>query len=244
MEIMTGFIENEKIRLNDIAGKSKYAGVNAYTIKYSGTLFLKYMQKGNVLEMGPAEGLMTDILYPYFPDYTIVDGAEKFVNKLKKKYPKIKGYISLFENYESSGKYQNIILGHVLEHVEDPVVILKKCAELLKPNGRIMAAVPNCNSIHRQAAVMMGLLSSTDELNEMDRYHGHRRVYSHEKLKENFIKAGLDIKKCGGYWLKPVSNKQIEESWNTMMIEAFMELGEKYPDIAAEIYIIAEQNIN
>ena len=173
---MTGFIENEKIRLNDIAGKSKYAGVNAYTIKYSGTLFLKYMQKGNVLEMGPAEGLMTDILYPYFPDYTIVDGAEKFVNKLKKKYPKIKGYISLFENYESSGKYQNIILGHVLEHVEDPVFILKKCTELLKPNGRIMAAVPNCNSIHRQAAVMMGLLSSTDELNEMDRYHGHRRV--------------------------------------------------------------------
>lgn len=106
--------------------------------------------------------------------------------------------------------------------------------------GRILAAVPNCNSIHRQAAVKMGLLSSAKELNDMDRYHGHRRVYSYREFKEDFMAAGLSVKKSGGYWLKPLSNKQIEETWDPAMIESFMELGECYPDIAAEIYVVAE----
>jgi hypothetical protein len=39
--------------------------------------------------------------------------------------------------------------------------------------------------------------------------------------------------------LKPVSNKQIETSWNPEMLNAFMKLGERYPDIAGEIYVIA-----
>ncbi len=106
--------------------------------------------------------------------------------------------------------------------------------------GAILAAVPNCNSIHRQAAVEMGLLSSADELNDTDRKNGHRRVYSCEKLEADFQAAGLAIKKRGGYWLKPLSNIQIEQTWDEAMIRAFMKLGERYTKIAAEIYVIAE----
>lgn len=238
---MGSFAENEITRLEGIAAVSKYAmGANAYMIKYSGELFLRHMQEGNVLEMGPAEGLMTDILYPHFPDYTVVDGAEKFVSSLRGRHPGIQGYVSLFEDFESAEKYRNIILGHVLEHVEDPVLILKKCRALLAEGGRVLAAVPNCNSIHRQAAVIMGLLSASNELNGTDRCHGHRRVYSYGELKADFMAAGLSIKKSGGYWLKPLSNRQIEGAWDGAMIGAFMELGERYPDIAAEIYVVAE----
>lgn len=238
---MSSFSESEKKRLDNIADVSRYAmGANVYAIRHGGKLFLKYMQEGNVLEMGPAEGVMTDILFPHFSDYTVVDGAEKFVNAIVDRHPGIKGHVSLFEEFNSTEKYRNIILGHVLEHVEDPVAILRKCAEFLDIGGRILAAVPNCNSIHRQAAVTMGLLSSTKELNETDRYHGHRRVYDYEEFQADFEAAGLSIKESGGYWLKPVSHRQIEETWNSEMIEAFMELGEHYPDIAAEIYVVAE----
>lgn len=135
---MSSFTESEKTWLDNIADVSRYAmGANAYTIRHSGKLFLKYMQEGNVLEMGPAEGVMTDILFPHFPDYTVVDGAEKFVNAILDRHPGIKGYVSLFEEFESPEKYRNIILGHVLEHVEDPVAILRKCAGLLDMGGRI-----------------------------------------------------------------------------------------------------------
>ena len=99
--------------------------------------------------------------------------------------------------------------------------------------------MPNANSLHRQAAVLMGLLGSTKQLNETDKLIGHRRVYDLNTLQEDFLKADLKIICSGGYWLKPVSNAQIESSWNDEMIDAFLKLGEKYPDIAGEIYIVA-----
>ena len=35
------------------------------------------------------------------------------------------------------------MLGHVLEHVEDPVAILQRVKMWLNANGRVFAAVPN-----------------------------------------------------------------------------------------------------
>lgn len=232
--------EVEEKRLDEIASKSTYSfGVNEYMIKYSGQLFLRNMVEGSVLEMGPAEGVMTDILVQHFADYTVVDGAKVFVDNIKKRHSDIQGEVCCFEDFNPERKYNNIILGHVLEHVENPVQILKKCRFLLEEGGKIVASVPNCNSIHRQAAVKMGLLDHVNDLNEADLHHGHRRVYSFQEFINDFENADLSIKKSGGYWFKPMSNKQIEETWTADMIWAFMELGEQYPEIAAEIYVVA-----
>jgi hypothetical protein len=39
--------------------------------------------------------------------------------------------------------------------------------------------------------------------------------------------------------IKPISNAQIEETWTSEMLDAYMILGERYPEIAGEIYIVA-----
>jgi len=49
----------------------------------------------------------------------------------------------------------------------------------------------------------------------------------------------MTVEAFGGYWMEPVSLRQIEESWTPAMLEAFMTLGEWYPDIAGEIYVVA-----
>jgi hypothetical protein len=85
----------------------------------------------------------------------------------------------------------------------------------------------------------MGLLDFEESLNETDRHHGHRRVYNPETFRHDFHSAGLVIDCFGGYWMKPVSNKQIESHWTNDMLSSFMKLGERYPDIAGEIYIVA-----
>jgi 2-polyprenyl-3-methyl-5-hydroxy-6-metoxy-1,4-benzoquinol methylase len=126
-----------------------------------------------------------------------------------------------------------------LEHVLDPVDILSRARRWLGTNGRVMAAVPNSRSLHRQAAVLMGLLPFEESLNEADIHHGHRRVFNPETFRDCFREAGFAIEIFGGYWLKPVSNKQIESSWSPEMLDAFMKLGERYPDVAGEIYVIA-----
>lgn len=182
---------------------------------------------------------MTDMLVPIVDDLTIVEGTKIFSDNLKNKFPRTNVYCSLFEDFKTDRKFDTIIMGHVLEHVEDPVEILKNAKNWLKDDGIIFAAVPNSHSIHRQAAVIMGLQEKENSMSDLDIRHGHRRVYSIDKFKNDFLDAGLKIKECGGYWLKPVSNKQMEESWSQEMVDAFMKLGEKYPDIAAEIYIVA-----
>ncbi len=232
--------ESELERVVEHSSISHYSeGVMHKATEYCGEIFRRHLRQGSVLELGPAQGVMTDLIYPYFPDYTVVDGADFFIKHLREKFPQIKGVVSLFENFVPEQKYNNIILGHVLEHVMDPVQILKLCSQWLSDDGVIVSAVPNSNSIHRQVAVIMGLLDDEKQLNETDIKNGHRRVYDIETLTNDFIEAGLKIVKTGGYWLKPVSNAQINRNWDDLMIDGFLKLGEKYPEIAGEIYVIA-----
>jgi 2-polyprenyl-3-methyl-5-hydroxy-6-metoxy-1,4-benzoquinol methylase len=232
---------NEKVRLESISNVSLYsAGVNSASIRYSFKIAERHMVGDTILELGPAEGVMTELLAATGKKLTLVEGSALFCDSLRRRFPDANTVNALFEEFESSELFDNIILGHVLEHVEDAVDILSRAKQWLKPGiGRLFAAVPNARSLHRQAAVIMGILREEDALNEMDMHHGHRRVFNPETFRNAFARAGLKIEIFGGYWMKPLSNAQIEASWTPEMVEAFMALGERYPDIAGEIYIVA-----
>jgi 2-polyprenyl-3-methyl-5-hydroxy-6-metoxy-1,4-benzoquinol methylase len=237
--------QTEKARLESISNVSLYcAGVNSDTIKYSFKIAQRHMVGDSILEMGPAEGVMTELLAATGKKLTLIEGSGLFCVDLRRRFPQANTIHSLFEEFEPNELFDNIILGHVLEHVEDPVDRLSRAKRWLKPGvGRIFGAVPNARSLHRQAAVIMGILREEDALNEMDIHHGHRRVFNPESFRKAFSQAGLKIEIFGGYWMKPVSNAQIEASWTPEMLEAFMVLGERYPDIAGEIYIVATRSI-
>jgi 2-polyprenyl-3-methyl-5-hydroxy-6-metoxy-1,4-benzoquinol methylase len=229
--------------LKEISKNYSYSdGVMSNSINYSYNIFCRYANKGSILELGPAEGVMTDLIMKDFVDITVVEGSEIFCIELKKKYPTLKVINSLFESYLPDFKFDNIILGHVLEHVESPKDLLKKLKQWLNPKGVIFASVPNALSLHRQAAVLMGLLENESSLNLSDINHGHKRVFNLNDFINLFLVSDLNITKYGGYWLKPLSNIQIEESWSQEAIKAFMILGEKFPEIAAEIYVVASNN--
>jgi hypothetical protein len=233
-------IKEELNNLETIAKDSWYCrGISRAPTEYCCNIFTRYLIPGSILELGPAEGVMTDLLDKITQDLTIVEGAESFYLDLQLRFPKATVVHSLFENFSPNVKYDNIILGHVLEHVDDPVKIISLASNWLSDRGRILASVPNSQSLHRQAAVIMGLLSFEEELNESDLHHGHRRVFNPKTFSEVFHKAGLKIDANGGYWLKPISNSQIEANWSQQMLNAFLQLGESYPDIAGEIYIVA-----
>jgi len=233
-------VGNEVERLEGIAGRSLYAaGVNADTIRYSFRIFARHLRGNSILEMGPAEGVMTELLVATGKTLTVVEGSLAFCESIARRMPAVRVVHGLFETFSPAERFDNIVLGHVLEHVEDPAAIVARAAQWLSPNGRMLAAVPNSRSLHRQAAVLMNLLPREDALNEMDIHHGHRRVFDPESFRQCFIDAGLDVETFGGYWIKPVSNRQIEQTWTPQMLAAFMVLGERYPEIAAEIYVVA-----
>src|SRR5206468_644522 len=111
-----------------------------------------------------------------------VDGTAAYVEEVKRRLPHVDAVHSLFEEYAPGRAFETAVLGHVLEHVADPVTILRATRDLLGPHGVAIVTVPNADSIHRQIGVAMGMLASTTELNEADHRIGHRRVYTREAL--------------------------------------------------------------
>lgn len=233
-------MSREYDRLETIAADSRYsAGVNEQMVGYGYAVAHRWLLGPRVLELGPAEGHMTDALVADGYDVTVVEGSQRFCDEITSRHPSIRVVHSVFEDFTSEPIFDTVVLGHVLEHVEDPVSILRLVRQWIAPEGRVFAAVPNARSLHRQAGVIMGLLGREDELNEADRHHGHRRVFDPESFRAIFGPAGLRIEFFGGYWLKPLSNGQVEAQWTAELLDAFVHLGERYPDIAAEIYVVA-----
>jgi trans-aconitate methyltransferase len=231
---------DEQQRLTTIASASRYAeGLNVASVAYGVRVFARHWRPGSCLELGPAEGLATGLLTAYFDDLTCVDGADAFCHALRSRYPRIRVECSLIEAYTPDRSFDNVVLGHVLEHVADPAAVLGRVKMWLSPAGRIFASVPNARSLHRQMGVVMNLLPTEHSLNELDLHHGHRRVYDAESFHRDFRAAGLRIEASGGYWIKPAANAHLEANWTPEMIEAAMVVGERYPDIAAELYVVA-----
>ena len=120
---------NELNKLDLIAKDSWYAkGVSSVMVRYSFEIFARFLSGSSILEMGPAEGLMTEHLSKLGKRLVVVEGAQTFCENLRIRYPEIEVVHSLFENFDTNEKFDNIILGHVLEHVESPADILSlKC---------------------------------------------------------------------------------------------------------------------
>lgn len=237
---MPGTGDDERQRLEEIAHRSIYAhGVNAALIRYGASIFSRSWQGTSCAELGPAEGLATDLLAARFDDLTLVEGSEEFAARLRERFPSAHVVRTLFEEWEPGRRFDRIVLGHVLEHVVDPVLLLRRAAAWLEPGGQIQMSVPNSRSLHRQAGVLMGAIATVDTFSAKDVAHGHRRIYDPDSLRADVMASGLEIVAEGGWLLKPVSDAQIESDWPVDLLDAYMRLGERYPDLAANIYVIA-----
>jgi 2-polyprenyl-3-methyl-5-hydroxy-6-metoxy-1,4-benzoquinol methylase len=238
------FIKSEKERLAKI-GKvfSSKTGFGGVLTDLTYKTFKDFYKGKNCLEIGSADGQGTKHLLKFFKRVVALDGSKKLSDKLRKtlKNKKLEVVSLLAEEYETKEKFDTIVMAHILEHVIDPIKLLKLARSWLKENGIVLVDVPNANSIHRLIGVKIGLLRRATDLNESDIRVGHRRVYTMQKLIHDAKKAGLKIKKTGGIFFKPLSNKQIEETWEKKMIDGFYELGKDFPDLAAEIYIVCSK---
>lgn len=204
------------------------------------TIKPKFIGK-HCLELGPAEGEMTQFLINDFEKLTVVEGSHELLEKIQDMPNLIKVH-SLFEDYEPDKLFDTIILEHVLEHVDNPVDLLKLVKRWLNPEGRLFLGVPNANSIHRLAAVKMELLSEPSQLNSRDIALGHRRVYTPATFIKDVEKSGLNVDEWGGVYFKPLSNAQIQDNWSEEMIEGFFKLGQDFPEFAAEIFVVCSNN--
>lgn len=153
----------------------------------------------------------------------------------------------MFENVTLPRRYDNIIMSHVLEHISDPVAVLRRINdEWLSDDGRFFLVCPNANAPSRQIAVKMGLISHNAAVTEGERLHGHHITYSLDTLERDARAAGLHIISRSGIFFKALANFQFDRLLQTNIIspeylEGCYQLGHVYPDLCASIFLLCEK---
>ena len=157
--------------------------------------------------------------------YVIVEGSPAIIDKFRStmSFPfDIELVEAYFESYEPSEGFDVIEMGFVLEHVDDPALIVKRFSSFLKPGGVIIAAVPNARSLHRELGHRAGLLDDMYALSKWDHDLGHKRYYDSETFRALFEDQALTIDREAGLMLKPFSTSQLtslnlpEAVWETL----------------------------
>lgn len=213
--------------------------------------FEAFFIKGSLLELGSFKGDFTRRLLPFFDDITCVEASMDAISIAQRSLgTKIKFVNGLFESINLPSRYNNIILTHVLEHIDDPVYVLKRINdEWLSDQGRLFLVCPNANAPSRQIAVKMGLISHNAGVTHAEMEHGHRITYSMDTLERDAKSAGLHVILRTGIFFKALANFQWDKLLATDIIsneylEGCYQLGQQYPDLCSSIFLLCEKGKN
>jgi len=213
--------------------------------------FIPFFIKGNLLELGSFKGDFTRRLLPYFEDITCVEASDEAIDIAKKELgTKVKFVNSLFETAALPTRYDNVVMTHVLEHLDDPISVMKRINdEWLSDIGRFFLVCPNANAPSRQIAVKMGLISHNSAITPAEKEHGHRITFTLDTLERDAKAAGLHVLYRSGIFFKALANFQWDRLLNTDIIsheylEGCYQLGQQYPDLCSSIFLICEKGSN
>jgi 2-polyprenyl-3-methyl-5-hydroxy-6-metoxy-1,4-benzoquinol methylase len=210
--------------------------------------FMPFFRKGNALELGSYRGDFTRRLLQHFDRVTCVEASEEAIDIARKEFGgTVRFFHSTFEDVALPEKFDNIVLAHVLEHLDDPVGLLRRVnAEWLTDTGRLFLVCPNANAPSRQIAVRMGLIAHNSAVTPGEREHGHRITYSIDTLERDAVAAGLNVAYRSGVFFKALANFQWDRLLETDIVskeylEGCYKLGQVYPDLCSSIFLMCQK---
>ena len=210
--------------------------------------FIPFFRSGSFLELGSFKGDFTQRFLEHFEDVTCVEASDEAARIAGDRFgDRVKIINALFEEVTMPKKYDNIVLTHVLEHISDPVAVLKRINdEWLSDSGRFFLVCPNANAPSRQIAVKMGLISHNAAVTPAEKEHGHHITYSLDTLERDARAAGLKVVHRSGIFFKALANFQGDRLLQTDIIskeylDGCFDLGQQYPDLCSSIFLMCEK---
>lgn len=210
--------------------------------------FTPFFRPGSLLELGSSKGDLTQRLLAHFNDITCVEASGVAIEEARLKLGEGVQFVqSIFETATLPRRYENIVLTHVLEHLDDPVRVLRRVNdEWLAEGGRFFLVCPNANAPSRQIAVKMGLITHNSAVTPAEAAHGHRCTYTLDTLERDAEAAGLKVVHRSGIFFKALANFQWDRLLQTDIIskeylEGCFKLGQQYPDLCSSIFLMCER---
>lgn len=204
---------------------------------------------GSLLKLGSFKGGFTRRLLQFFRDVICVEASSEAIGIAAERLGCSVDLVNArFEDVELPRRYDNIILTHVLEHLHDPVAVLRRMnEEWLSDRGILFLACPNGNAAaSRQIAAKMGLIPRNSVVTPFEAEHGHRRTYTLDTLDHDAVAAGLLVLHRAGIFFKALANFQWDRLLQTDIVsKAYLEgcfkLGQQYPDLCSSIFLMCER---
>ncbi|TPH17053.1 class I SAM-dependent methyltransferase [Litorilituus lipolyticus] len=207
--------------------------LNAYVdrcVKYSSN-------KEKYLELGIGHGVVLNKLSENFEHTLVIEGAPSLVKEYSDAHPNVSVYETMFEEYEPLEKFNNIGMGFILEHVDDPAQVLTQFRTFLSKQGSIFVGVPSASSLHRMLANRAGLLDDIRMMSETDFKFGHKRFFTFEDWIALFSSLNFNIVRSEGLSLKPFSTSQLESlNLKREVLLALDDIACKYPEMANSLF--------
>ena len=92
-----------------------------------------------------------------------------------------------------SKKFDQIVFSDVLEHVYDPLTVLRSYLEYLKPDGRVLISLPNVVNWHTRLAILFGRFNYQNS-GVLDRTH--IRFFTFNTARQMVQAAGLSVQRA------------------------------------------------
>ena len=199
---------------------------------------LKESKNLSLLDLGLGHGYSATEFRNSLKEYTILEGDPEIIQQFNRDHQEhgINIIQTFFEDYESEKKFDVIVMGFILEHVEDPLFLLRKYSALLEDNGKLFVAVPNAESLNRRFGNAAGILPDILQLAETDYLLGHKRFFTRGSLKKLCEAVGLTVCREEGLYLKPFTTKQILSlNLDESILNAMCIVGQAYPELSCGI---------
>lgn len=208
------------------------------TLKWYVQRILELAPKGSLLELGIGFGESTRLFSEHFTRHVVIDSSQEVISQFKKSHDAntVQIVMQRFEDFWTEEHFDTIVMGFVLEHVDDPAMILSRFAHFLAPGGHLFITVPNARSLHRLIGNAAGLLHNVYALSEYDKKAGHQRYFDRESVAAMIEACGFNILQCEGILLKPITSSQMKQlEFDKTVFNALCRVGVDLPEISNSI---------
>ena len=163
-----------------------------------------------VLDIGCGGGLLAEVLSDLGAIVTAIDASEKTINVAKAHAKKvgsnvnyIKASLEEFSKIEPKAKFDVITCLEMLEHVPDPLQILKKCSDLLNQDGDLFLSTINRNP----RSYLFAIIGAEYLLNLLPKgTHDYSKFIKPSELSKWLNKSNLNTIEVVGLSYNPITD--------------------------------------
>ena len=199
---------------------------------------LRLASGDSMLDLGLGHGFTVQQFSKRFERYTVIDGSPEIIRQFRENHPDVRVDIrpGFFEDFHTEDRFDNIVMGFVLEHVDDPAAILRRYRRYLKPGGSFFVSVPNAEALNKRFGYAAGMIDDLTRLSPADELLGHQRLFTVASLRATVEGENFRVQALEGLFLKPITTQQIQTlQLSEPILQAMLEVGVGYPELCVGI---------